>query len=322
MSVEEGIEDSTKGFAELMNNFNKLTQLESRIEAAIKNSKVPWQETRKFLKGLDLNQVQNTPLSQFIRDLFKEIGLGELVLSEKSNFKYTYRVEDSPISQLFRDIHDKKVCEPTVDAIYRFFSEDLDLEGEAQEIKCINMGDDYCEFQMDLQPFQVFDIALDETDESILDKLSKIDKVDITAFSDQLQLDEDEIRARLALLQYYEILDDDYLITEVGKTFHRYRQNNPRKEEEHFEPPWKSMTELTSTIAATQSFAEALVVVTEEEKLPWEVDENELIDIKERAQDKTSFAELLSAELSSESEDEKGNESNKDKKKGNEVEDE
>ena len=35
MSTEEGVETSTRGFAELMNNFNKLTQLESRIEAAI-----------------------------------------------------------------------------------------------------------------------------------------------------------------------------------------------------------------------------------------------------------------------------------------------
>ena len=64
------------------------------------------------------------------------------------------------------------------------------------------------------------------------------------------------------------------------------------------------MAELTSTIAATQSFAEALVVVTEEEQLPWEVDENELVDLKERAKDKTSFAELLTTELKEKDEEE------------------
>jgi hypothetical protein len=111
-----------------------------------------------------------------------------------------------------------------------------------------------------------------------------------------LQLDEDELRARMTLLQYYEILNDNNQITEVGKTFYKYRLNNPFEEEEIFDPPWKSMAELTSTIAATQSFAEALVVVSEEEKLPWEIDESELIDIRERAKDKASFAELFSKE--------------------------
>jgi len=90
----------------------------------------------------------------------------------------------------------------------------------------------------------------------------------------------------------------------VGRTFYKFRFNNPREEEENFEPPWKTMAELTSTIAATQSFAEALVVVTEEEQLPWEVDENELVDLKERAKDKTSFAELLTTELKEKDEEE------------------
>ncbi len=299
----EGVQESAKGFAELMNNFNKLTEMESRIETAIKHSKVPWQETRKFLKGLDINQVLNTPLSQFIKDLFHEIGLGKLELSKKGNFHYVYQIKDCPVCNLFKDVPEKKVCEPTVDAIYRFFSEDLGLEGEVQESKCINVGDEYCEFIMDLQPFQVFDIALDETDVDILKEVSEHESVDLKVLSDKLGLDEDEVRTRLTLMQYYEIVNDDYTISEVGKTFYKYRLNNPPKEEEYFDPPWRSMTELTSTIAATQSFAEALVVVSEEEKLPWDMDESELVDIKERAKDKTSFAELLSSEIIDESDD-------------------
>lgn len=317
METDEGIEESSRSFAELMNNFSKLTELESKIETAIKNAKVPWQETRKFLKGTNINQVLNTPLSQFIQDLFKEIGLGSLELSEKGNFKYIYKIENSPISNLFRDVQDKKVCEPTVDAIYRFFAEDLGLEGEVQETKCINIGDDFCEFKLDLQPFHVFDIALDQTDMDIISTITTLDSVNVAQLADKIQLDEDEARARLTMLQYYEILDDNYNITEVGRTFYKFRSNNPRKEEPYFDPPWKSMAELTSTIAATQSFAEALVVVAEEEKLPWEVDEAELVDIKERAKDKASFAELLSAEVMAEPEEE-----NKDKDKKIEDEEE
>ncbi|MCK5559133.1 MAG: hypothetical protein KAJ51_01010, partial [Thermoplasmata archaeon] len=257
----EGVSESTKSFAELMNNFSQLTEMESKIETAIKNAKVPWQETRKFLKGMNLDQVTNTPLAQFISDLFKEIGLGLLELSEKDNFKYTYRIKDCPICRLFRDIPDKMVCEPTVDAIYRFFSEDLGLDGDVHEVKCINIGDEFCEFIMDLQPFNVFDIALDQMDIEIIKSISELDNVDVAELANKLQLDEDELRARLTMLQYYEVLNDDYLITDVGRTFFKFRSNNPREEEPYFDPPWKSMAELTSTIAATQSFAEALVVV-------------------------------------------------------------
>jgi predicted hydrocarbon binding protein len=308
MSADEGISATPKSFAELMNNFSKLTELESRIEAAIQNAKVPTQETRKFLKGMELNQVLNTPLSQFIADLFKEIGLGSMELSKKENFNYVYRIQDSPICNIFRDVQDKKVCEPTVDAIYRFFSEDLGLEGNVSETRCLNIGDDFCEFKMELQPFQVFNIALDKIDLDLLEEIIMLNSVNIDTLANKFQLDDDEVRARLTMMQYYEILDDNYQITEVGRTFYTFRLNNPPKDEPYFDPPWKTMAELTSTIAATQSFAEALVVVAEEEKLPWEVDESELVDIKERAKDKSSFAELLSAEAKEKKDDDEDSE--------------
>jgi hypothetical protein len=292
---------SAGSFAELMNNFNKLTEMESRIETAIENSKVPWVETRKFLKSVNLNQVLNTPLAQFIRDLFLEIGLGELELSEKNNYQYVYRIKDCPVCGFFKDVHDKRVCQPTADAISRFFSEDMGLDGDVLETKCVNARDEFCEFRMDLQPFTVLEKALDNTDLELLKLISgDLESIDIPAISDKLELDEDETRAIFALLQYYEILDDNYNITQVGRTFYDYRINNPFEEEEAFDPPWKGMTELTSTIAATQSFAEALIVVSEEETLPWEEDDSEIIDIKDRAKDKSSFAELLLSEVKKE----------------------
>ena len=317
--TEDGVEIETqaKGFAELMNSFNKLTEIESRIEAAIEKSKVPWTETRRFLKGTNLNQVLTTPLAQFLRDLFEEIGLGVLELTIKNNFKYVYHIKESPICDLFKDIEDKKVCQPTVDALYRFFSEDLGLEGDVEETMCANTGDDHCEFHMELQPFPVLEKALDKTDIDILREISNCELVNLKAIIDNLELDEDEVRARLLFLQYYEILDDQYRISEVGKTFYKYRSATPIKEEEYFDPPWKTMAELTSTIAATQSFAEALVVVSDEEQLPWEVEESELIDIRERAKDKTSFAELFSAEMSSDSDEEEDEKEENEKKKDN-----
>ena len=52
--------------------------------------------------------------------------------------------------------------------------------------------------------------------------------------------------------------------------------------------------------------------LSEGEQLPWDVDEAELVDIKERAKDKTSFAEMFSAEVKEE--DEEGDEKDKEKK--------
>jgi hypothetical protein len=189
-----------------------------------------------------------------------------------------------------------------VNAIHRFFAEDLGLDGEVQETKCINIGNDHCEFLLELQPFHVFEIALDQTDLNILNEILHLEtgSVSVEKLAEKLNLDDDELRARFTLLQYYEVLDEKLEISQVGQTFYKFRQNNPVHTEEDFEPPWKSMAELTSTIAATQSFAEALVVVTEEEKLPWELDESELVDIKEQAKDKTSFAEFLSSEVKKE----------------------
>jgi flagellar biogenesis protein FliO len=63
------------------------------------------------------------------------------------------------------------------------------------------------------------------------------------------------------------------------------------------------MSKLTSTIAATRSFAEAFVVVADEEELPWMVDDKEIIDLKDRAKDKSSFAQLLKQELKDDEEE-------------------
>ncbi len=308
MTTEEGAGIQARGFAEIMNNFNKLTEIESRIEAAIQNSKIPWVETRKFLKGLDLNQVLNTPLAQFIQDLFKDIGLGSLRLTQKNNYEYLFRIDDCPICSLFKDLPNKKVCRPTADAISRFFIESMGLESEVEEVKCCNSNDGYCEFKLDLQPFTLLEKTLDKTDLDILALISQEGITDIKIMADRLHVDEDEIQTRLVLLQYYETLDSNFKLTVVGKTFYDFRSGTAYVEEPYFEPPWKNMAELTSTIAATQSFAEALVVVTEEEELPWEIDESELIDIQERTKDKMGFAELLSSEMKkSEKDDEDEN---------------
>ena len=303
----EKMATSGKGFASVMSDFVKLTEMENKISAAIDNSKVPWIETRKLLKGQNVNEIINTPLGQFIQDLFREMGLGTLELTDFENFEYTFTVKNCPVCNMFKDVVNKKVCNPTVDALYRFFSKNLQIECDVEETKCTNAGDDVCEFKVTLQPLQVYKIALDNNDIQILDQIKEVGLDDYKSFIKSLEkksgLGRAEVEFRIQNLQQYEILDNNFNLTAVGETYYTFIQSNPLGAEESFDPPWKEMSKLTSTIAATRSFAEAFVVVAEEEELPWMVDDKEIIDLKERAKDKSSFAELLKQELKEEDED-------------------
>jgi hypothetical protein len=236
-----------KGFASVMSDFVKLTEMENKISAAIDNSKVPWIETRKYLKGENVNEIINTPLGQFIQDLFREMGLGDLELTNFDSFEYTFTVKDCPVCKL--DNNDIKILD---------------------QIKEVGL-EDYKSF--------------------------------IKSLEDKSGLARAEVEFRIQNLQQYEILDNNFNLTPVGETYYTFIQSNPLGDEDSFDPPWKEMSKLTSTIAATRSFAEAFVVVADEEELPWMVDDKEIIDLKDRAKDKSSFAQLLKQELKDDEEE-------------------
>ena len=283
-------------FAELISSFSKLTQIESRISTAIEKSKVPWMETRKYLKGMDVKQIASTPLAQFITNLFNEIGLGKLDLTSHSHLIYTYEVQECPICNLFADIEDRRVCNPTVDALNRFFSTDLELITEIEETKCKNAGDEVCEFKITLQPLPVYTIAFDTSDNDIIKELEAGDKKNSPeAIAKKLNMDLEDVENRFKFLAHFQILNENYQLSKAGETYRDFVvKYPPEKSERFFEPPWKSMYEITSAIAAAQSFAEAFIELQEDEELPWEMDDAEVVDIKEKAKDKKGFAELLS----------------------------
>ena len=59
--------ENSEGFASMMSTFGKLIEVESRIDMGIQQSKVPWSETRKFLKGISQAGIMNTPLYQYMQ---------------------------------------------------------------------------------------------------------------------------------------------------------------------------------------------------------------------------------------------------------------
>ena len=53
-------------FAEALSSLDRLTKIESKLSVAIRNSKVPWKETRRILKCITPDEFSNTPLFQYV----------------------------------------------------------------------------------------------------------------------------------------------------------------------------------------------------------------------------------------------------------------
>ncbi len=286
-------------FAETISALGTLTKLESAIDTAIKNSKVPVKETRKFLKCMTVEEAGNTALFQFQRALFDQIGLGRLMLTRNDIFRYDFAIENGPVCKLYPNVNDRKTCYITAEALLEFFTKDLGLPGSCEEIACMNAGDEKCEFTISLQPLAVYQLALDTSDKGII--LAIIDGATVKSIATKLEMSDEEAKYRLGVLRRYHILDDDYIITEIGETYNKYGEGIPLQEED-FPPPWKDMAEISSAISAATSFAEAFTEAAHEE--PQDVEEQSIVNLADEAKKSVSFAQLLAKQSKDNSKDE------------------
>ncbi len=281
-----------ESFAEAISSLEKLTKIESRIAVAIDSSRVPWKESRKLLKCMNTAQVSNTSLFQFMQALFFQIGLGKLEILDVGRFQFTFCFKECEICNLYRTEKSGKICFITSDALLRFFVKDVDLPCSVEETKCKKEGHGHCEFKVDLQPLGVYKIALDAVDGTIIDQIIS-SKFDITKFAEENLMEEGAVEYRLQVLESYQIIDKDRKITEIGSTYQKFAQGL-RALEEDFDPPWKSLSEITSAIAAKNSFAEAMNETLNPEPFFISVDKSEIVNLTEEAKKSKSFAELIS----------------------------
>ena len=176
----------------------------------------------------------------------------------------------------------RKSCYITVDAIRMFFEMDMNLPSKVVETKCKNIGDEHCEFKVQMQPIAVYKAALDEKDVEILKNIIKRKKSE-----------NDEEKIRIEYLKKYKILDESEVVTDIGKTYIKYIESIGI--EKDFEKPWKKLSEVSEIIAASRSFAEAFASssLQDIEK----IDEENIINLVEEAKKSKSFAELVSKEF-------------------------
>lgn len=292
-------------FAEAISTLEKLSNIESKISAVIEKSHMPWKETRKLLKCVTPMQASNTPLIQFLQDLFVQIGLGKLNVISVSNIQYVFTVSDCEVCKLYPSVQGKKVCFIIADALASFFLKDLTLPCTVEEIKCSKENgtiDEYvCEFRVDLDPLSVYTIALDDIDKDIVRGIAE-KTFDILKFNEKYSLEGGEIEYRLDTLSWYNIIDNNGDLTEIGHTYHKYTMS-VTSEEEDFDPPWKSMSEITSAISAKSSFAETLNEMLNPEPFI-KIKPEETVNLAEEAKKSKSFAELIAKQVKSDQNDE------------------
>lgn len=297
--MKEGDFGAFKSFAEGLAILGKLTKIDSAVMAALESSHVPPSEVRKMLKCSTIAEIKNTPLYQFMIDLFENIGLGRMEITGIENFRYEFSIPDNPVASLYR-LKGEKTCYITSDALENFFTKDLNLPSEAKEISCMNQGAEKCTFSVVIQPLAVYKIALDSLDREILRGLRHGKKSEEIAR--ELDLSTGEMEYRLSILRKYKIIDKNNAVTEVGETYYMYMKNQVITEEE-FSPPWEDMQRITSAIAASESFAAAFENATFEEPM-YEVDKEKVVNLSEEAKKSRSFAELLSKQINREDNEE------------------
>lgn len=294
------MEKESGGLAKKVASLGKLTKLESRLNTAIESSKVPTTETRKLLKSKNSNQMKNTALFQFMRNLFHEIGLGKINAKEKDNFCIVIYNEECEIKDLYPDVKDKKTCYIVSDAISEFFSEDLNLPADVKETACENRGDEHCVFEIDLQPLAVYQIALDKVDDEIIEGVKEKERIEEIA--GLVDLSEEEVEYRLDILKSYHVIDPELELTKIGQTYYKYGQTVIEEEYEEIEPPWKTMSNISQSISDSSSFAEAVSSVDEEGEEE-EVNDSDVVNLANEADKSKSFAQLVSKQVSEEDED-------------------
>ncbi len=239
----DGLPSMNEGsFAQSMGAFGALLKIQQNISEKFPKAKVPWSETRKFLKSFSIDAIRSSALYNYHVKLFSETGLGAMQLISYAPMNYVFAVPDNPVCNCYPALNNQKVCVATTDALHRFFSEGLELDCSVEETECIKNGDQACKFKVSLQPISAYQVLLDEHDRMILTGVRP-------------PVDENELVERVRSLTIYKLLDNGRL-SEIGVAYMQFA-SSMKKTEKVFDPPWKAQEELASIASSHNTFGSA-----------------------------------------------------------------
>ncbi len=237
-----------EGFAQAVSALKKLNQLESDIATIISSCTVPVREARKFLRCSTPEQVTNISLFQYMRSLFLQLGI-DIEVSQIEPYVYFFVVRQSAISDLYSGLRGH-TCHLVSEAIARFFIRDLYLSCSVDETRCVNAGDEVCEFEATVNKADYCRIAFSNEEKELLRELVRSDGSIET--SKVPWASPEELKFRLFKFKEFNLVDEGGRVTDLG-----VECSTQPIEEEDLDSPWKEMGDLTMAISSAASFAEA-----------------------------------------------------------------
>ncbi|WP_298683250.1 hypothetical protein [uncultured Methanomethylovorans sp.] len=230
-------------FAQSLGAFGTMLKIQETISTRFPISKVPWKDTRVFLRAHTIESIRSTPLYGFMMRLFKDVGLGDMQLIGYAPMHYVFAVPGCPVCNIYPALHNQKVCVATTDALHRFFKEELELECMVEETECVKDSGAVCKFKVSLQPISAYQVLLDENDRLIL------------SGKRPPAMEQSELVSRVEILTIYKLLDRGKL-SDIGEAYMQFAGSMPVKEK-IFDPPWKTAEELRCIISKHGAFGAA-----------------------------------------------------------------
>jgi predicted hydrocarbon binding protein len=226
-------------FADMLETFEKLKNVEVKLYQRLKETQVPQEEVRSFLRNFEDSGISGETLYSRIIDLLEACGIGDGITMERvSPLEYSFSVPNCNICRAMPPISQGNSCYTTSTALGRIFSELLRIGCEVKELKCAKTGSEACVHLVSLEQLDVFSILPEHKDLEFLNTL--------TQGSLPLNQLPRGVEETIHTLKQFGILDDadgKLDMTELGKIFLTFTRNRPQQSEgvmEEKKAPWES----------------------------------------------------------------------------------
>jgi len=262
MNVElQTFEDEPLNFSEIIGSFEKVFEVEERLNDYLEAISVPPKAVREFLRSSGSGFSENR-LRRLLEQVLIRAGIGEEVFFEvKAPLTYLLRVERCNVCRMVQG----GACHTTSTAVGRFFMENLKIGVTVREVECRNSGGGACVHEVCLEQIDAFSVLPTASDIVILNLLEKA-PMELQELIEKSELPEKEVKESLEILEYYGIVERRGArveITSLGEVFLTFARNAyPGKEE--YDDSWDDIAEIERRIELRKQSMP-------EEKAPWEM---------------------------------------------------
>ncbi|WP_456475157.1 chemotaxis protein CheC [Candidatus Pyrohabitans sp.] len=265
MNVElQGFEGESLPFSELLGGFEKVFEVEDRVNDFLENVRVPVAAKRAFLRSSARGDFEVDRLKALLERMLVQVGIGEKVsLHLEAPLTYHLRVEGCHICAMVPG----GACHTTSTAVGRFFMENLGIGVTIEEIECRNSGGDACVHRIELEQIDAFSALPTASDIVLLGLLEK-GYTQLQELVQKSDLPREEVNEALKVLEYYGIVQSkgkEFEMTPLGEVFLTFARNAYPAKEENIEG-WDDIAEIEAKIKSRKEHASE-----PGEKAPWEM---------------------------------------------------